>query len=496
MRKLSTAVILLLVLYLNANAQHTSSADSIRQFLSSLKTTTGSERLETLVRLGSYYLYKPGELKSDLDSADLFLNQAKELGAKLKLSKIQNKVSFLQAEVLFEKEDHKGGDELKARTAYLQAIDNYMQSGEKEKAAQAWIIIGDRVMYSDDSIGMRGLHSFEHAVTIYTELHNKEKEAEVLKGLGDRLLIQGRLGESENELLKALSIYKSIGYKKLHDTYYLLVELNNKKGNFNKALYYSLEMIKSVQATHDTARAYLLYGKIASVYKNLNEYEKSKYWYKRAVANGTKEPALFYDINNALISLMMKEGKIKEALKFLLGLIKKRPPTDDWDKFIVASRLGECYSLLGKYDLAEKYDQQTITIAEGKLPKQDVLTAYKRMADFYFSRKKYIQANFYLHKVLAVQQGIGDVETISETYYKLFQVDSVMGNYFSAIKNYQQYKSLTDSIFTVAKAKQIAELQLQYENDQKVQLLENKGKLQQAELKYADTVRNFIVAGA
>ena len=88
MRKLSTAVILLLVLYLNANAQHTSSADSIRQFLSSLKTTTGSERLETLVRLGSYYLYKPGELKSDLDSADLFLNQAKELGAKLKLSKI------------------------------------------------------------------------------------------------------------------------------------------------------------------------------------------------------------------------------------------------------------------------------------------------------------------------------------------------------------------------------------------------------------------------
>src|ERR1700744_3719857 len=175
MRKLSTVVILLLNLYINARGQNTSSADSIRQLLSDLKKIkTGSERLNAFIKLGSYYLYKPGEFKSDLDSADLFLNQAKELSVELKLSKIQNKVSFLQAEVICEKEDHKGGNELKARAAYLQAIDNYIQSGEKEEAAKAWIIIGNRVMYSDDSTGMRGLHSFEHALTIYTELNDKE----------------------------------------------------------------------------------------------------------------------------------------------------------------------------------------------------------------------------------------------------------------------------------------------------------------------------------
>jgi two-component sensor histidine kinase len=497
MRKLSAAVILLLTLYLNAKAQNTSSTDSTRQLLFDLrKTTAGRDRLEILIKLGSYYLYQPEGFKNDLDSADLFLNQAKELAAKLKISKIQNKVSFLKAEVLFEREEHKGGNQLKSRTAYLQAIDNYVRSGEQEEAAQAWVAIGNRVMYSDDSTGMQGLHSFEHALNIYAGLHNKEKEAEALKDFGDRLLMQGRLDESENELLKALSIYKSIGYKKQHHTYNLLAEVSTRKGNLNKALYYSLEMIKSVQATDDTAQAYFLYGRIAAVYKNLNENEKSIYWYKRVLVNGAKNPGLFYEVNNTLITLMIKEGKKKAVLEFLLKLIKKQPPATDWEKLTVATRLGECYSLLGKDDLAEKYYQQAVTLAERKLPKRDRLMANKGMADFYFSRKRYVPAGIYLQKVLAIQRGIGEVETIRATYLMLFKTDSVTGSYLSAIKNYQRYKSLTDSIFTVAKAKQITELQLQYEKDQKVQRLENKGKLQQAALQHAGTVRNFTIAGA
>jgi two-component sensor histidine kinase/tetratricopeptide (TPR) repeat protein len=492
MRKLLPAVILLFTTYLTAKAQNPSSADATQQLLSDLKKINAdSVHLNILLKLGSYYLYKPGELKSDLDSADLFLEQAKELSAKVKISKIQTKVLFLQAEVLFER-----GNQAKARIAYLQAIDNYTRSGEMEEAALAWIAIADRVMYSDDSTAMLGIRGYEHALNIYTKLNNKEKEAGVLKLSGDRLFVQGKLDESENELLKALSIYKSIGYKKLHYTYDLLAGVSTGKGDFNKALYYSLEMIKSLQATGDTAQAYLLYSRIAAVYGRLNEDDKSIYWYKRALLNDPTDPGLFYDINNILVGLMIKEGKTKEALEFLLRLIKKQPPADDWAKLAVALRLGECYGLLGKDDLAEKYDQQAVIIAEGKLPKQDGLTANKRMADFYFSRKRYGQAGIYLHRVLAFPRGIGDVEMIRGTYHMLFRVDSATGNYLSAIKNYQQYKLLTDSIFTVAKAKQITQLQLQFEKDQKVQQLEDKAKLQQAELQHAGAARNLTISGA
>jgi len=492
MRKLFTTIILLFTPYLNARAHAILLADSTHQFLSDLKKTNAdSVRLKILVKLGSYYLYKPGEIKSDLDSADLFLDQAKELSAKLKLYKIQNKVCFLKAEVLCER-----GDLSKARRAYLDAIDNYMRSGDKEGAAHVWVSIAFRNMFLTDSTELRGLHGFEHALNLYRAVNDKEKEADMLKYLGDRHYQQGKLDEAENELLEALSIYKSIGYKKLHYTYDLLTAVSTKKGNFNKALYYGHEMIKSMQATADTVNAFNLYVRIGTVYTSLNEFDKSKYWFDKALIKGAKDPGLFYSVNTSLFAIMIKNGKQKEALELLLKLVKKRPPIQDADKYLIVRKLAECYSLLGKDALAEKYYKQEIKFAKRTPWRNLDPVAYREMGEFYFSRKRYVPARFYLQKVLAVPRGISDVGTVLRSYLKLFKTDSATGNYLSAIKYYQEYKTLTDSIFTIAKAKQIAQLQLQFEQDQKVQQLEEKGKLQQAELQHAGTVKNFTIAGA
>ena len=492
MRKLSTIIILLFTFCLSVTAQNKPSADSTKQWLADLaKIKDDNARLKTLIKLGSYYLYKPGEFKRDLDSADLFLNQARELSAKSGLLEIQNKVTYLKAEVLFER-----GDQPKSRVVYMNAIDNYMQAGDKAGAANVWRSMAARIMYSNDSTEMLGLRGFEHALRLYTELGDKENEAGVLKYMGDRLLQQGKLDDAEHELLKALSIFKSIGYKKLHYTYDLLAAISNIRGDFNKALYYSLEMIKSVQASGDTARVYNLYLRLSAVYDNLKEYDKSSYWYNKALVAGAKNPMLFYDLNNFFIMGMISDHKEKQALEFLKKLIKTRPPSSDSERFSVSSRFAECYSLMRRDDLAEKHYQQAIVFAKKTLYGYDDLVAYKQMGDFYMSRKRYEPAGIYLEKALAVPRGIGDVETIRNTYLELFKTDSATGKYLSAIKNYQQYKLLTDSIFTVAKAKQITQLQLQFEKDQKVQQLEDKGRLQRAELQHAATVKNFTIAGA
>jgi len=492
MRKLSTVTILLFIFCLNVKAQAISSADSTRQFLSVLKKTNADGvRLNILVKLGSYYLYKPGEIKSDLDSADLFLEQAKDLSANLKIAEVQNKITYLKAEVLFER-----GDKPKARMAYLVAIDNYTRCGDKEGAAHVWVSIAARNMYSTDSTGLQGLHAFEHALSLYRAVNDKVKEADMLKYLGDRHYQQGNLDQAENELLAALRIYKSIGFKNLHYTYDLLTAVSYKKGDFTRALYYGHEMIKSMQATADTAQAFLLYIRMASVYISLNEFDKSKYWFDKALIKGAKDPGLFYSVNSFLFAIMIKNGRQKDALELLLKIMKTRPPVEDGDKYRIVRKLAECYSLLGKDDLAEKYYKQEITFAERTRWKDDDPVAYREMGEFYFSRKRYGPARFYLQKVLAVPRGISDVETVLRAYLKLFKTDSATGNYVSAIKYYQAYQTLTDSVFTVDKAKQIARLQLQFEQDQKVQQLEDKGKLQQAELQQARTVKNFIMAGA
>src|ERR1700749_4312545 len=131
MRKLPVIAILMLTPSLTARAQYPVVAEPPSQLLIDLKKPKpDSVRLKVLETLGAFYLYKPGELKSDLDSADLFLEQAKTLSEKSGNSKILNNILYLKAEVLFER-----GELPKARVAYLDVINRCMQLNEKGEAA-------------------------------------------------------------------------------------------------------------------------------------------------------------------------------------------------------------------------------------------------------------------------------------------------------------------------------------------------------------------------
>ncbi len=73
----------------------------------------------------------------------------------------------------------------------------------------------------------------------------------------------------------------------------------------------------------------------------------------------------------------------------------------------------------------------------------------------------------------------------------LFKIDSVSGNFLSAIEHFRTQQSLNDSIISIAKARQFAELEIQYETDKKeheIVLLQNKSQLQESRL-------NLTIAG-
>ena len=126
MRKIFTATFLLFAFHLAVLAQQEpigvpSTPGSQIKLLNELKVATvDSTRLNLLVKLSSYYLYKDGEFKSDLDSADLFLDRANTLSVKLNNSKIRGKLTFLKAQIAYERENFR-----QARIFYLQTVDFY-----------------------------------------------------------------------------------------------------------------------------------------------------------------------------------------------------------------------------------------------------------------------------------------------------------------------------------------------------------------------------------
>ena len=318
----------------------------------------------------------------------------------------------------------------------------------------------------------------------------------MIKELGINILRNGKYDESEKVFLKALSIYQSIGYKNLHFTYDLLRAESENRGNYDKALFYALKTVQSVEATHDTSFDWTSYMDLAYIYRLLGDHEKNIYWLKRAAASAIKRPNDLYVTKCTIFDLLMREHREKEAGKTILSIPKIGPTVSLVTKEAIFYRLGNYYSWLGNDKLTEKNYLQAIQAGEKFDDKLNLCYIYWHLGEHFFTHKRYIPARIYLQKALKTAPGGVTVEVLINSYLDLFKTDSLTGNYISAIKNYQRYKLLNDSVKSVAKAKQIAQIQLQYEKDQKVLQLENKGKLQQVELQHAGIVRNFIVAGA
>jgi two-component sensor histidine kinase len=79
-----------------------------------------------------------------------------------------------------------------------------------------------------------------------------------------------------------------------------------------------------------------------------------------------------------------------------------------------------------------------------------------------------------------------------------FKVDSALANYPSAIKHYQLYTALKDSIFNETKSKQIEELGVRYETEKKEQDLQLKEKniaLLREQNKAQQNQRNALIGG-
>jgi two-component sensor histidine kinase/tetratricopeptide (TPR) repeat protein len=460
-----------------------------------------TNRIKILLEIARYYDAKPGISTNQSDSAFVYAIKAKQLSEQLRAVTWQHQSLFLLGEMYFEQRDYDQG-----RSCFLQVTHHFQQSGEKEQEAAVWTrlanTIPDKVTDHPDSAFVEHLRYFKQARELYRQAGNKQKEIAAFKDVADVYLHQGKRDSAEQGFLQVIKMYQAIGYPNLHYTYDLLAAVATAKGNYHQALSYALETVKSMQATADSASAGYFYGRLAGVYKELGQFDKSVEWYKKSVAyfQQSAELALhspMYRYNSQLVRALIRQKKEKEALHTLLNTQHKFPPVRLADKQAVAISLGECYTALKQYNLAEKYYLEMIAWEE-KMNQGNTFTfdVYYLMGEFYLNRRRYDLAGHYLSKALTMPPGIAIVSRIRDLHLLLFKVDSATGNFLSAIQHFNKHKTLNDSLFNENKSRQIEELQVAYESDKKeknIRSLERENQLQQNQLKQAKLTGNLTI---
>ena len=453
-----------------------------------------TNRINALIELGKFHVLKYGEVKPDLDSAKGYLDQAKALSIKLDLPAKRHAAETMLVVAHMELRDTTVG-----KLLFNELINDCIRTKDRNGQADALTRFGACSVFTTKNFP-QVLACYSQAASIYRTLGNYESEIMILREIAAFHTNQGKLDLGNNEFVNVLNRYKAIQYPKLHYTYSWLSYINRLKGNYSKALGYSFQCLESMNRTRDTLLAATFYGDVAQIYWELGKQKQAISWYKKALLKWRHEKQAeltMYNVASIIARDMTARHKALEAINLLKTIVREIPPINKVQKGCIAQSLANCYQSLHQSALAEQYYLEAIDWYEKSHQNTEMSQKVQaEVGQFYLEQQDVKKAGLFLEKALSFIPQKHALSTVKDIHYMLFKVDSVQGNYLSAIRHFRLHKALNDSLFNETKAKQIAQLEIQYEtkeNQQNITLLKKQSNLQANELDQARTIRNTIL---
>ncbi|TGD82549.1 histidine kinase dimerization/phosphoacceptor domain -containing protein [Hymenobacter wooponensis] len=451
-------------------------------------------RLQVLLQLSGDLIAKHDELGAPLGNAEAYCRQAQAL------SQAQHDtVHLIESLYYLGQIRAMAGNNEAGQRLIRRALQLSRQINAKQQEAIGWYYLGNTYPRVEQEFPAK-IRCYQQARERFQQLGGKAEEAYLLKTIADMHLLQGNSAQAISELLQVASLYQKAGQRKLHYTYDLLRGAHRQMGNYKEALRYGLASIESAQTTHDTSAIGGFYARTASLYVELQQYPEALRYYEKSLTNFRQTGVHMESVAGEMARVLIAQHKPEQALKSFLAYSRQDTSSDPKTAMYRALYLAECYLALKRYARAEQHYLQLIQLTKSGIDDDiNKLVIYQAIGKFYLQTNQYDKARSYLAQALYVSKRSGYLLRVAEIHLLLFKTDSAQAHYPAAIAHYQAYKALNDSIFSAAKNKQLASLQIQYDThkkEQNIALLTKQTQAQQARLKQQEFQRNAVAVGA
>ena len=473
--------------------------EDIRADMKKVHTDTG--RADLMLNLALSYVFRPGEYKSDLDSATLWVRNAENINRRSLDKRIGAKTFFVYSNILREGGNLTAGQEnIERSLAVYRTIDAPSDMGEA--------LIEACNYYSGDDAGMikKKRVNFLEALELFKQAGNKIREADALKNIGDfdNVLDKDRR-LSMKELKEALAIYKSIGYEQLYGVYITLADLCNEEGDFPNLLRYCGLAVKYGERTGDTSlQMSRIYAETGKAYMQLNNLQNAIAFEKKAIAIGEKYDTLEYYVPmlRDLCYSLLHVGRAEEAIKMLKGIEKKisdrKKPLPDFQQSAFLSTEVLVYVGIKQYEKAAFYAKQNVRLLK-KHPATDYVYLFSSPLVAYFTNTHQgKEAETYADSLLLFALATNVIQNVSTCYLVKSRADSAVGDLRGALIHYQLYKKMADSVLNEASSFQLAQVQVEFETEKKdndIKVLQQQQEIQKVRLERSRVTNTIVVIG-
>lgn len=483
----------------NSFAQEYTAKDSATFQRSLTESSSDFEKIDYQLKLAEYSIRKPGSFKADLDQARQLIDEAKKLNAKLKSPEAAGHI--LLEECFLSQES---GLSSQGKQTCQKAIDLL-------KTRQNNYLLG-RAYEAMASYYQQGVHGeweqkialTNQAVACYKLAGDRLKIAATLQYAADLYANLPDYPKALSDINESLSIYEAIHYPKTQGAYDLKGAIYFVQNNFAEGLKYELKAMNISDKLRDSSmQAGEIYNHVGNAFIKLDQRANAVSYLKTAERIAEKNNDVLASVIIAgnlanCYNILNKPDEALQALNRAKALYKGNQLQDRIDISINAIYLA-VFTRLKNAAMARRYADTMINLSKSKgLLPHSLNDIYTSLIIYDLFTKDYKHGLMFLtlNKQVLDKWNVGTKK--ADNIRQWYKLDSIRGDYKSGFNHLLAYKALTDSIFNEKKSRQIGQLQVEHETQQKedhIKLLTQQTVLDQTQLKSAQFTRNVTMAG-
>ena len=486
---------------LPAKGQQRPSIDELNSLLK--KSQADTNRIKLLLEAGLSYVLRPGSLDKDMDSALFFTNTAMALSLSLHEPVWEASSNAVYSQLYREK-----GEVKKGREYIEQAMPVFEKYGRKSLLANAYIELGNYYNAFSGSEVTDKIRYFRKAEELYAQTGEKLKQAFTLKDLGDFYQLWGKDSLALEALHKSLAIYQSVNHKEVQGVYDLIGYVLYNTGDYRQALKYGHWAVSTAEQLKITGQELsTIYNRVGLTYYQLLQYKEAADYFKKSffIALSAHDTASALIISPNIINSLLRLEQAPELLSYLQSVKGLYDKANIENKITYAASQILAYQLAHRYQDAEPYARQLLSMMEGNSHPVLRRTFYRAIIPYYLFSGRYQEMYQYLPENEKICKESNIMSGLTDNYLWWFKADSALGNHTGALARYKQYKAASDSALRTANNKQITQLLIEHETSKKdqaialkekdIQLLTSQAELREAQLRQSGLMRNLALGG-
>lgn len=307
-----------------------------------------------------------------------------------------------------------------------------------------------------------------------------------------------------NKLLIELCTAKGLKNELIH-TYQYTGYLYQVKGDYHRSIEFYYKALVLAEKSKQHVRIARSYGGLAHAYTSLKMYSKAETLCHQGLVILDMHPDATVElaILNALGALYREQRKLTDALKANQAMYElARTIHDYWYESHGLHAIGWVYKEMGDGSKALDYYKKALALCR-EIGNADLDTDLEKsillnITEVYMEQKQWRQALAYCLQAKQTAMRVNNSSIVAEANEKLYTIFKQMGQPANALKAYEDFVLLKDSLSKQTNQRRIEMLQAEYDNVQKTSALQKQKVLLLAQAnqnQLLEQTRNGLLLG-